>query len=234
MSIIGTMICGSSSRGSLTTANSPSRMPGISDITTDINEQFLPELQKKYPGLTILKGGSQEEEEEFFNEIFALYAVAFFLMYTLIAIAFHSYSLPLLIMTAIPFGFMGAVFGHLIFDLPMALLLLIVIATMSMPLAALLLTPLLYFLPKATLAATIIVAVMSLIDIDLLKRAWHYSRSDFIAVATTIVITLLAGVELGVLSGILASISLHLHKTSQPHFAVVGAVPGTAAVRPVR
>lgn len=100
-------------------------------------------------------------------------------------------------------------------------------------LAALLLTPLLYYLPKATLAATIIVAVMALIDIDLLKRAWHYSRSDFIAVTTTIVITLLAGVELGVLSGILASIFLHLHKTSQPHFAIVGAVPGTEHYRNV-
>jgi multidrug efflux pump subunit AcrB len=42
-------------------------------------------------------------------------------MYALIAVAFHSYWLPLLIMTAIPFGFMGAVFGHLIFGTPMAL-----------------------------------------------------------------------------------------------------------------
>jgi len=97
------------------------KQESISDITKDVNENYLPEMEKRYPGLTILKGGSQEEEAEFFNEIFALYAVAFFLMYTLIAIAFHSYWLPLLIMTAIPFGFMGAVFGHLIFDLPMAL-----------------------------------------------------------------------------------------------------------------
>jgi len=42
-------------------------------------------------------------------------------IYALIAVAFRSYSLPLLIMTAMPFGFMGAVFGHLIFNLPMAL-----------------------------------------------------------------------------------------------------------------
>ena len=101
--------------------NADMEQESISDITTTINEQFLPDLQDSYPGLSVLKGGSQEEEEEFFDEIFALYAVAFFLMYTLIAIAFHSYWLPLLIMTAIPFGFMGAVFGHLIFDLPMAL-----------------------------------------------------------------------------------------------------------------
>ena len=101
--------------------NADIEQESISDITKDINENFLQELRDSYPGLSILKGGAQEEEEEFFDEIFALYAVAFFLMYTLIAIAFHSYWLPLLIMTAIPFGFMGAVFGHLIFDLPMAL-----------------------------------------------------------------------------------------------------------------
>jgi len=100
-------------------------------------------------------------------------------------------------------------------------------------LAALFLTPALYFLPKATLAATIIVAVTSLVDVKLLRTAWLYSRSDFLAVALTIGITLIAGVELGVLSGILASISLHLHKTSHPHVAIVGAVPGTEHFRNV-
>jgi SulP family sulfate permease len=108
-----------------------------------------------------------------------------------------------------------------------------VMTAVGIAVAALLLTPALYFLPKATLAATIIVAVSTLIDIGLLRTAWRYSRSDFVAVALTIGITLLAGVELGVLSGILASISLHLHKTSQPHVAIVGAVPGTEHYRNV-
>ncbi len=93
----------------------------MGDITKDIKENFLGELEERYPGLEILKGGQQEEEEVFFNEIFALYAIALFMMYALIAIAFHSYWLPLLIMTAIPFGFMGAIFGHLLFGTPMAL-----------------------------------------------------------------------------------------------------------------
>ena len=91
------------------------------DINTDVTENFLPELEKKYPGLVISKSGHQEAEEEFFNEILALYAVAFFSMYALIAIAFRSYFLPLLIMTAIPFGFMGAIYGHLIFGVSMAM-----------------------------------------------------------------------------------------------------------------
>jgi SulP family sulfate permease len=108
-----------------------------------------------------------------------------------------------------------------------------ILAAIGIALAALFLTPALYYLPKATLAATIMIAVSSLVDVHILKLAWRYSRSDFIAVAITIGITLLAGVELGVLSGILASISLHLHKTSQPHVAVVGAVPGTQHFRNV-
>jgi len=98
-------------------------------------------------------------------------------------------------------------------------------------LAALFLTPVLYFLPQATLAATIIVAVTALIDWSIIGLAWRYSRSDFIAVTATIAVTLALGVELGVLAGIIASIALHLHKTSRPHIAVVGSVPGTEHYR---
>lgn len=93
----------------------------VSDIYTDLERELVPLLQQQYPELTILKGGIQETQEEFFSEIVALYAVAFFIMYALIAVAFHSYWLPLLIMTAIPFGFMGAIFGHTLFGMPMAL-----------------------------------------------------------------------------------------------------------------
>jgi len=108
-----------------------------------------------------------------------------------------------------------------------------VLAAAGIALAALVLTPLLYYLPKATLAATIIVAAMSLLDVQIIRRAWRYSRSDFIAVATTIAVTLLLGVELGVLAGILASVGLHLYKTARPHIAVVGAVAGTEHFRNV-
>jgi SulP family sulfate permease len=97
--------------------------------------------------------------------------------------------------------------------------------------AALLLTPLIYFLPKATLAATIIVAVLSLVDLGILKRTWTYARSDFAAVATTIGLTLLAGVEAGVSAGVALSIALFLFKTSRPHIAEVGLVPGTEHFR---
>lgn len=108
-----------------------------------------------------------------------------------------------------------------------------ILAAVGIALAALLLTPILFFLPKATLAATIIVAVTSLLDFGVIKRAWQYSFSDFVAVTTTIIATLLLGVELGVLGGILASVLLHLYKTTRPHIAVVGAVAGTEHFRNV-
>lgn len=101
----------------------------------------------------------------------------------------------------------------------------------GLAIAAVALTPLIYFLPKATLAATIIVAVLSLVDFSILKRTWNYSKTDFTAVATTIVLTLAFGVEVGVASGVILSILLHLYKTSRPHIAEVGLVPGTQHFR---
>ncbi|UYV35637.1 sulfate permease [Rhodobacteraceae bacterium D3-12] len=97
----------------------------------------------------------------------------------------------------------------------------------GLAIAALALTPLIYYLPKATLAATIVVAVLSLVDFSILKKTWGYSRADFAAVAATILLTLTAGVEFGVASGVVLSIALHLYKTSKPHVAEVGLVPGT-------
>ncbi|MFX0544000.1 SulP family inorganic anion transporter [Roseovarius sp. S1116L3] len=101
----------------------------------------------------------------------------------------------------------------------------------GLAIAALALTPLIYFLPKATLAATIIVAVLSLVDFGVLARAWAYSRADFTAVAATILITLGLGVELGVSSGVAISVLLYLYKTSKPHIAEVGRIDGTEHFR---
>ena len=101
----------------------------------------------------------------------------------------------------------------------------------GLAIAALALTPLIYFLPKATLAATIIVAVLSLVDFSILKRSWDYSKADFAAVLATMVLTLLLGVEAGVSAGVGLSILLHLYKSSTPHIAEVGQVPGTEHYR---
>lgn len=98
-------------------------------------------------------------------------------------------------------------------------------------LATLFLTPVLYNLPKAILAATIIVAVLSLVDLPALVRTWRYCRKDFTAMAATILVTLSMGVELGVSVGVASSLFLHLYASSKPHFAIVGQVRGTEHFR---
>ena len=100
-------------------------------------------------------------------------------------------------------------------------------------LASLFLTPLLFHLPNVTLAATIIVAVLSLVDFKTPRLLWAYSKADFAAHAATIVITLLAGVELGVIAGVAVGLLLYLWRASRPHAAIVGRVPGTEHFRNV-
>ncbi|WP_404416522.1 sulfate permease [Vreelandella aquamarina] len=99
--------------------------------------------------------------------------------------------------------------------------------------AAVLLTPLIAYLPVATLAATIIIAVLSLVDLPVIVRTWRYSRSDFAAMFATIAVTLVNGVESGILAGVGLSLALHLYRTSRPHSAVIGRVPGSEHFRNV-
>lgn len=94
-------------------------------------------------------------------------------------------------------------------------------------------TPLLATLPIATLAATIIIAVLSLVDLHAINHTWRYSKADFSAMLATIVITLLQGVEAGILAGVGLSLALHLYRTSRPHSAVVGRLSGTEHFRNV-
>lgn len=98
-------------------------------------------------------------------------------------------------------------------------------------LATLFLTPLLRHLPVAVLAATIIVAVLTLVDLGALRRTWRYSHFDFAAMTATIVVTLVAGVESGIVTGVSLSLLLHLWRSSRPHIAEIGQVPGTRHYR---
>ncbi|UTW14057.1 SulP family inorganic anion transporter [Marinobacterium rhizophilum] len=98
-------------------------------------------------------------------------------------------------------------------------------------LATLFLTPLIFFLPLTVLAATIMVAVLSLVDLAAIGRTWRYSRHDGLALLATLLATLLAGVTSGVLIGVALSLLLYLHRTSRPHSAIVGRVPGTEHFR---
>jgi sulfate permease, SulP family len=100
--------------------------------------------------------------------------------------------------------------------------------------AALFLTPLLSALPIATLAATIIVAVLSLVDFKTPRIIWRYSKPDFAALATTIGFTLMFGIEPGVVAGVMLCLALFLWRASRPHAAIVGRVPGTEHFRNVK
>jgi len=108
-----------------------------------------------------------------------------------------------------------------------------VMAAGGIALAAQFLTPYLFYLPKAVLAATIVVAVVSLIDFRIFPSAWAFEKKDFWAVAVTVVMTLLFGVEIGVASGVLLSLLLYLYQTSKPHIAEVGLLEGTEHFRNV-
>lgn len=96
------------------------------------------------------------------------------------------------------------------------------------------LTPALYSLPKATLAATIIVAVMGLVNFSIIAKVWKISKSESLAIIATMGLTLFYGVEAGVSCGIIVSIALHLYRTSKPHIAEVGLIEGTEHFRNVQ
>ncbi|PQA86197.1 efflux RND transporter permease subunit [Hyphococcus luteus] len=84
-------------------------------------DEFAPEFKQRHPDVSLAQRGDAEEQQEFIGEWAVLQIAAFFAMYVLLAIAFGSYFQPLLVMSAIPFGFMGAAFGHFLFGLDFAL-----------------------------------------------------------------------------------------------------------------
>lgn len=101
-------------------------------------------------------------------------------------------------------------------------------------LTALLLTPLFHALPQAVLAATIIVAVLSLVDLRAFMRTFRYSHGDFAAMAVTALGVLLVGVEHGILAGVTVSLGMFLYRTARPHMAVIGQMPGSEHFRNVK
>lgn len=91
----------------------------------------------------------------------------------------------------------------------------------------------LHYLPIATLAATITVSILTLVDISTLRQTWRYSRSDFAAMAVTIALTLVEGIEAGILAGVVLSIGLFLYRTSRPNSALLGRVADTEQFRSI-
>ncbi len=90
-----------------------------------------------------------------------------------------------------------------------------------------------YYLPQAVLSATIIVAVIGLIDTHTLKEAWHYDKADAIALLLTFAGVIVFGVEEGIVIGVAMSLAVLVWRSSHPHMALVGRVPGTEHFRNV-
>ena len=95
------------------------------------------------------------------------------------------------------------------------------------------LTGLFGHLPRAALAALIVVAVTPLIDVHGFRRTLAYSRSDGLTFGATFVVVLFLGVERGLLLGALLGVAMYVWRTGRPHIAVVGRVPGSEHFRNV-
>lgn len=85
--------------------------------------------------------------------------------------------------------------------------------------------------PKAVLAAVVIMAVVPLIDVREGRFLWRYQRSEAAVFALTLAGVLLAGIEAGLIVGVIMSLLAYLWRTSRPHIAVVGRIPGTEHFR---
>jgi len=106
-----------------------------------------------------------------------------------------------------------------------------IVTAVWVALATLAFTGLLAELPKAVLAAIIVVAVWQLVDFANLRHTWRYDRGDGAAQAATLAGVLAFGIELGLTIGVALALLLFLYRTSRPHIAVVGRIAGTEHFR---
>ncbi len=98
-------------------------------------------------------------------------------------------------------------------------------------LTLLFLTPLFYHLPTAILASIVIVAVSGLFDWKEARFLWRVDRRDFAMMMVTFVATLGLGIEQGILVGVAASLIVVIHRSSRPHVAIEGRLPGSSTYR---
>ena len=94
-------------------------VPGTSvptDIVTAIIKSHLPEWKTRFPDLNLSLDGELEEAAMFRSAMLRYILLSMLVIYALMAIVFHSYWQPFLVLTAVPFGLMGAIFGHLILN----------------------------------------------------------------------------------------------------------------------
>lgn len=105
---------------------------GESDqVIATLNSTVLPQLVRDFPGLSHTYEGRQAEMKESLRSLFAGFGLALFCIYFLLAVPFKSYSQPLIVMVAIPFGMIGAVIGHLLMDYNLSLMSMMGIVALS-------------------------------------------------------------------------------------------------------
>ncbi len=85
-------------------------------VIDEINQEFIPQLISKYPGVSSELSGQSKEVSALITEVTISMLFAFAMIYILLAIPLKSYVQPIMVMSVIPFGFIGAIAGHLIFD----------------------------------------------------------------------------------------------------------------------
>tara|TARA_E500000318_G_scaffold14854_2_gene14678 strand:- start:73746 stop:76874 length:3129 start_codon:yes stop_codon:yes gene_type:complete len=107
----------------------PARTTG--QIITALNREVLPELRASYPGLTWTFEGSDAEMREATSALWSGFGLAMFVIYALLAIAFRSYIQPLIVLSAIPFGIIGAVIGHMLLGYDLSLVSLMGVIALS-------------------------------------------------------------------------------------------------------
>jgi multidrug efflux pump subunit AcrB len=90
------------------------KQTNANEIRQNLVERFLPEMKNKYPGLRFNIEGEGREQQESLADIKRGFIIALFCIYALLAVPFKSFSQPLIVMSAIPFGIVGAVWGHLL------------------------------------------------------------------------------------------------------------------------
>jgi sulfate permease, SulP family len=108
----------------------------------------------------------------------------------------------------------------------------IVAALLIVP-TVLFLTPVFASLPQAALGATIMVAVVNLVDVKEMRHIAHVKRSDLIGLAIAFGATLVLGIERGMVVAIVASMLVVFARMSKPHSAVLGRIPGSTSYRNV-
>lgn len=91
-------------------------------LVADLLDRNLQQWQQQFPGFTLRPDGTMRDQSDFLASVKKNFLLAVVIIYGLMAVSFRSYWQPLLILTAIPFGFMGAVIGHIVMDREVSML----------------------------------------------------------------------------------------------------------------